>query len=84
MEGRHNPENFGFVAKRGQTILNASLRGGNFRLDLNFFKMCKNNFKTVYICTLDFSNLGGTKEFGRVAKGGRKILDASPRRDEKF
>ena len=32
----------------------------------------------------DCSSLGGAKEFGRVAKGGRKILDASLRGGEQF
>ena len=34
--------------------------------------------------TLNFLVKGGAKNFGRVAKGGRKILDASFRGGEKF
>ena len=35
----------------GRRFLDASRRGGkNFRLDLEFFKVCENNFKTIYIC----------------------------------
>ena len=36
----------------GRRILDASRRGGAkiFRLDLKFFKVCENNFKTIYIC----------------------------------
>ena len=63
--GRHIPggaKNFGHVAKGGRRFLDASRRGGknfwtrreggakNFRLDLEFFKVCENNFKTIYIC----------------------------------
>ena len=55
----------GFWTRReggGRRFLDASRRGGknfwtrreggakNFRLDLEFFKVCENNFKTIYIC----------------------------------
>ena len=59
---RRGAKIFGRVAKGGQKFLDASRRGGknfwthreggakNFRLDLEFFKVCENNFKTIYIC----------------------------------